>query len=161
MRANIRNFTCTYTLRTPLLAAFENCFRKKLNLPHSCVLLPPPPPNDGPTHLGCDQADVDVLPEVHVVVLHHTQQEAVAQTQGGTRLHGSQDAGVQLGLDGGGGEGTQQATGGTSEEGSRLHDGRDARVQLGLTMRGGATHKAGELLLEERLRKTHKFGDIK
>lgn len=50
------------------------------------------------TDLWCDQDNVDVLPEVHTIVLHHTQQEAVAQAQGGTRLHGGQDAGVQLGL---------------------------------------------------------------
>mmetsp|Transcript_35731 Transcript_35731/g.79489 ORF Transcript_35731/g.79489 Transcript_35731/m.79489 type:complete len:676 (+) Transcript_35731:58-2085(+) len=54
---------------------------------------------DGGTHtLGGHQHNVDVLAEVNAVVLHHAQQEAVGQTQGGTRLHGGQDAGVQLSL---------------------------------------------------------------
>jgi hypothetical protein len=58
-------------------------------------------------HLGRHQHDVDVLAEVHAVVLHDAQQEAVGQAQGGARLHGRQDPGVQLGLraraEGGGG----------------------------------------------------------
>lgn len=55
--------------------------------------------------LGSHQHDVDVLAEVHAVVLHHTQQEPVGQAQGGAGLHGRQDAGVQAGL---GGVGNQQ-----------------------------------------------------
>lgn len=39
--------------------------------------------------------------------LHHTQQEAVGQAQGGARLHGRQDARVQLGLRAGGGGGAR------------------------------------------------------
>lgn len=49
-------------------------------------------------YLWCHQDHVDVLAEVYSVILHHTQQEAVAQAEGGTRFHGSKDAWVQLGL---------------------------------------------------------------
>ena len=51
-------------------------------------------------HLGRDQDDVDVLPEVLLVVAHSTQQEAVRQAQRGSRLHRGQQLGVQLGLQG-------------------------------------------------------------
>eukprot|EP00983_Pelagomonas_calceolata_P078253 1154202-Pelagomonas_calceolata.AAC.7 len=50
------------------------------------------------THLGGHQHHVDVLAEVNAIALHHTKQESVGQAQGGTGLHGSQQAGVQLGL---------------------------------------------------------------
>ena len=50
------------------------------------------------THLGCHQDDVDVVAEVCSVVLHDAEQEAVGEPQGGPRLHGRQNAGVQLRL---------------------------------------------------------------
>ena len=49
-------------------------------------------------HLGCHKHDVDVLTEIDVVVLHHSEEEAVGQTKSCARLHGSQEARVELGL---------------------------------------------------------------
>lgn len=45
-------------------------------------------------YLGCNEDDVNIFPEVHSIVFEDTQQEAMGQAQGCSRLHGCQNTGI-------------------------------------------------------------------
>mmetsp|Transcript_25254 Transcript_25254/g.63637 ORF Transcript_25254/g.63637 Transcript_25254/m.63637 type:complete len:468 (+) Transcript_25254:613-2016(+) len=104
--------------------------------------------------LGRDQHHVDVGAELSALVLHHAEQEAVRQAQGGAGLHGGQDARVQLGLGSVGDEQNDHVAVGDDvkdlAQGALLL-GEVALLRLGRAGRAGAQANA-DLNVHARLR---------